>query len=270
MQYDSVKRTLSNVFNKNNFLRKFFYILLDLLLLRTWHIKKKLRHIKKIIPKDALILDAGAGFGQYTYFLSRLSKCWKIKAIDIKNEQIEDCNRFFSQIGMSERVKFELSDLNDFNELDKYDLAIIIDVLEHIEDDKAVIHNIFSSLKSNGMLLISTPSDKGGSDTHHQHDDSFIDEHVRNGYSVSDISEMLAQVGFSQIDTQYMYGHAGKISWILSMKFPLIILQISKLFFLILPFYYLITFPLCLLLNIWDVSFKNKTGTGLIVSASKS
>jgi len=41
MQYDPIKRSLGNVFNKSPFLRKTFYRLLDLLLLRAWHIHKE-------------------------------------------------------------------------------------------------------------------------------------------------------------------------------------------------------------------------------------
>ena len=40
MQYDPIKRSLGTVFNNNPLLRKLFYRLLDLLLLRAWHIKK--------------------------------------------------------------------------------------------------------------------------------------------------------------------------------------------------------------------------------------
>jgi hypothetical protein len=43
MQYDPIKRSLGNVFNKAPFLRKLFYNLLDLLLLRCWHVHKALR-----------------------------------------------------------------------------------------------------------------------------------------------------------------------------------------------------------------------------------
>ena len=49
MQYDPIKRFLGNVFNKSPFLRKTFYGLLDLLLLRALHVHKELRTIK---PKD--------------------------------------------------------------------------------------------------------------------------------------------------------------------------------------------------------------------------
>ena len=242
--------------------------MLDLLLLRAWHIKKELRRLAKTLPANASILDAGAGFGQYTYYMSRLGKKWNIKAVDVKEEQVEDCNRFFAQIRRSDRVHFAVADLTSFCEPDKYHLAIAIDVMEHIQDDAAVFRNIYASLKQGGVLLMSTPSDKGGSDAGHHHG-SFIDEHVRNGYNADELRGKLAQAGFSEINLQYTYGRLGHISWLLSMKYPMLALGATKFFFIILPFYYIIVFPLCLLLNCWDIGARHSSGTGLKVSGLK-
>ena len=114
MKYDPIKKSLGTVFNKRPFLRKIFYRLLDLLLLRTWHIKKAIRKWKKKHQGEAFILDAGSGFGQYTYYLSKQSKNWKILGVDVKQEQIDDCNRFFKQIKKSARVQFKYADLTKF------------------------------------------------------------------------------------------------------------------------------------------------------------
>ena len=268
MQYDKVKRTLGNVFNRSLFLRKCFYCLLDLLLLRAWHIKRELRRQKKCLPVDISVLDAGAGFGQYTYYMSRLGRRWKIKAVDVKTEQVDDCNSFFERIGRSDRVRFEMADLTTFVEPEAYHLVVSVDVMEHILDDVAVFRNIYASLKPCGLFLISTPSDQGGSDADHDHG-SFIDEHVRDGYNIEDIRSKLHSVGFSQVDVRYTYGRLGSLSWLLSMKYPLLMLNASKFFFILLPFYYIIVFPFCLLLNLWDVHTDHKTGTGLNVRAIK-
>jgi hypothetical protein len=141
--------------------------------------------------------------------------------------------------------------------------------MEHIEDDVLVFQNFYKSLKNNGILLISTPSDKGGSDVHGDNEESFIDEHVRDGYSIRDITEKLSLAGFSSVEAGYTYGKPGNISWRLSMKYPIKMLNISYLFFLILPFYYLIFFPVSIILNIFDLCLTHKTGTGLLVTARK-
>jgi hypothetical protein len=141
--------------------------------------------------------------------------------------------------------------------------------MEHIEEDIVVFQNFYQSLKNNGILLISTPSDKGGSDVHGGQEESFIDEHVRDGYSITDITKKLSLAGFRAIEAGYTYGKPGNISWRLSMKYPIKMLNISYLFFILLPFYYLIFFPVSIILNIFDLCLTHKTGTGLLVTARK-
>jgi len=269
MKYDPIKRSLGVVFNKKPFLRKLFYCLLDLLLLRAWHIKKVIRKWKKNYKNEASVLDAGSGFGQYSYYLSKQSKSWHILGVDVKTEQIEDCNNFFTKIGKSEQVNFEFADLTKFSKESEYDLILSVDVMEHILEDVTVFKNFHQSLKKNGMLLISTPSDQGGSDVHDEDDHSFIDEHVRDGYNIKDIEDKLKGAGFSKVEAKYSYGTPGKISWKLSMKYPILMINASKLFFIILPVYYIIVYPFAFLLNYLDINTKHKTGTGLIVKAFK-
>ncbi len=274
MKYDPIKRTLGNVFNQTPTLRIFFYRLLDLLLLRSWHIRRALSQWNtERGNRPATFLDAGSGFGQYTYYLATLNKGNHVKGVDVKTEQIADCNKFFEQIGMSKRITFAEADLTQFSEPDTYDLVLSVDVMEHILEDEKVFQNFYTSLRNGGMLLISTPSDKGGSDAdEHDHEDGvhgFIDEHVRDGYNIDDIRQKLTRAGFRDIDATYSYGKPGHISWVLSMKWPILMLGASKLFFIVLPFYYLLTFPLCLILNTLDLFGKHTVGTGLIVKAHK-
>jgi len=269
MQYDPIKSSLGRVFNASPYLRIIFYKLLDLLLLRAWHIKHEIRLLGNTLPAGADILDAGSGFGQYSYFLAKKFPQSRLTGVDVKEEQIADCNRFFSKLGMAEKVNFKFGDLTKFREEDKYSLVLSIDVMEHILEDVEVFKNFQFSMKKGGILLISTPSDQGGSDVHDDSDESFIEEHVRDGYNINDITEKLKSAGFSEVYARYSYGKPGGISWRLSMKYPITLLNVSKMFFVLIPFYYLLTFPFCLVLNYFDVRIKHKSGTGLIVKAVK-
>lgn len=269
MQYDPIKRILGNVFNKTPFLRILFYRLLDLLLLRSWHIRRELRQLKKEGFKPGDIADAGSGFGQYVYYLSRKYPGSRITGLDIKQEQVDDCNQFFTSIGKQGQVTFAYADLTSMDHREAFDLVLSVDVLEHIEDDRGVMKHIYKSLNPGGYLLISTPSDQGGSDVHHEHDESFIDEHVRDGYGVEEIDEKLRSAGFREISVMYSYGRPGKISWKLSMKYPILMAGASKLLLLLLPFYYLVVYPFCFFLNMADARGRHDTGTGLIVKCRK-
>ncbi|MCQ2251971.1 MAG: class I SAM-dependent methyltransferase [Bacteroidales bacterium] len=270
MQYDPVKRSLGNVFNKASWLRKLFYHLLDLLLLRAWYIK---REVKRLFGKSrnasVQILDAGSGYGQYDFFMSSYLAKAQILGVDVKQEQIDDCNQFFSKIGRGDRVSFQYADLTEFQNPDSYDLVLSVDVMEHILEDEKVFQNIYSSLHKGGTLLISTPSDQGGSDVHDEHDHSFIDEHVRDGYNIDDIRHKLEKAGFSQVEAKYSYGTPGSIAWTLTMKWPITMVNVSKLFFVLLIPYYIVVYPFAFLLNWIDTITSHSTGTGLIVKAVK-
>jgi SAM-dependent methyltransferase len=269
MQYDPIKKSLGNLFNKTPFLRILFYKLLDILLLRTWHVKKEIRKWSRTHQGKQEILDAGSGFGQYSFYMSGKNKNWRIEAVDVKEEQIADCTGFFSKVGRN-NVMFGIADLTKFEKTTAFNMILSVDVMEHIEDDEQVFRNFYNSLILGGMLLISTPSDQGGSDVHdHGEESSFIDEHVRDGYNINEIQEKLKRAGFPETSARYSYGKPGQIGWRLSMKYPILMLNKSKLFFILLPFYYIVTFPFALIFNWMDLSMKHKTGTGLIVKAYK-
>lgn len=273
MQYDPIKRSLGNFFNRSVGLRRLFYRLLDLLLLRAWHIHRDLSRISKHYPPEAQVLDAGSGFGQYTYYMYRRNPGWNILGLDVKQEQVDDCNRFFSRMG-ADKVHFEAADLTQMDLTNRFHLVLCVDVMEHIENDRLVFNHFYKAMLPGGTLLISTPSDRGGSDVHEHHHagegaKGFIDEHVRDGYGLHELSEKLLAAGFSRVNVRYQYGPPGRLAWKLSMKYPVIMLNTSRLFFMVLPFYYVLVFPFCLLLNAADVRMKHTTGTGLIACAEK-
>lgn len=269
MQYDPVKKQVGYIFNCCRPARILFYKLLDLLLLRSWHIRKEIRKWARSAPQGASVLDAGSGFGQYVYFISALNGNYTVKGVDVKADEVETGERFFGTGHSGGRVRFEKADLTTFKEPSTYDLALCVDVLEHISDDTVVMTNLCHSLKPGGILLISTPSDQGGSDVHQEGESSFIGEHVRDGYGREEITAKLLSAGFSSVRVSYSYGKCGGLSWRLSMKYPIKMLNMGILFFLVLPFYYIVIFPFALLLNFCDLRTENKSGTGLIVKAIK-
>jgi SAM-dependent methyltransferase len=269
MQYLPIKSKVDRFFSGPVCMRKILYFFLDLLLLRAWHIRKALRKISGKYPGKASVLDAGAGLGQYSWRMSRMNKQWRIKAVDIDLGQVNSNISFFSKAGLSGRVICEYGDLTELNETEAYDFILSVDVMEHIKEDELVFRNFIRSLKPGGILLISTPSDQGGSDVHDKDDKSFIDEHVRNGYGIREITRKLGSAGFNNISASFTYGKAGTIAWHISMKYPVRMLNVSGLFFILLPFYYLIVFPFAAILNIFDIILTHKSGTGLLVYASK-
>ncbi len=270
MQYDPVKRSLGRFFNRYTITRKLFYRLLDILLLRTWHVHGELRRFfnTKKGEGQVSVLDAGSGFGQYVYYIARKNPGWSVLGIDVKEEEVMACNDFFAKT-LLKNVRFEQGYLEHLTAVEQYDLVLSVDVMEHVEADEQMLANFFKAMKPGAILLISSPSDKGGSDARDYSDQSFVEEHVRHGYGKDEIEQKLAGAGFGGIETRFTYGWPGKISWKLTMKFPLKLLEASKIFIVFLPFYYLVVMPPVLVLNWLDTNLNHCEGTGLLVKAFK-
>lgn len=263
MYYDPVKNIFAGTIRKFPFLRILFYKLLDMMFLRSWYVRKELKHIRKNFgTKNIDIYDAGSGFGQYTFFMSgKLNPC-SILSADVKEDWIEDCKVFFNQKKI-QNVSFTVEDLTSIDHKQKFDLIVCVDVMEHIHDDVKVFGNFFSALKPDGYLLINSPSVYGGSDVHHREEKSFIGEHARDGYSKEDIESKLHPLGFSTYKCRYTYGFWGDKAWRLGIKYPMLLLNLSKIFLIILPVYYLLTLPFTLIMNWLDFVSDNKTGSGI-------
>ena len=141
--------------------------------------------------------------------------------------------------------------------------------MEHIEEDVKVFQNFYNALKQGGYLLINTPSVFGGSDVHDESDESFVGEHARDGYSKEDLEEKLLPIGFSLYRSRYTYGFWGDKAWRLGIKYPIMIVNLSKFFLILLPFYFIVTLPFTLIMMYVDYSIKDKVGSGITFIAKK-
>lgn len=268
MHYDPIKDVIGGVAKKAPFLRKVFYFILGLMFLRTWFVKRALRNLLSMYHGPFTLFDAGSGFGQYSYYIAQKFPNATIHAIDVKEDYIDDCRAFFKQAGVR-NVDFAVEDLTVPTHTDRFDFILSVDVMEHIQDDVQVFKNFYAALKEHGTVLINTPSNLGGSDADSESDESFIGEHARNGYGADEIKEKLHAAGFSSVNVRYTYGRFGSVAWRFGIKYPMIMLNKSKIFFAVLPFYYLVTLWFTLMLMWIDYHSNNTTGTGLLVTAQK-
>jgi SAM-dependent methyltransferase len=269
MRYDPIKTTLGTFIGRSPQFRIAFYKLLGILFLREWYVKRELRRQLSKYTKQFTVYDAGSGFGQYSYYITKHFPLAIVYGIDLKEEQVDDCNIFFTVMDLSQ-CSFSVEDLTQIQHSERFDFILSVDVMEHIPDDIGVFRNLFHALKPGGTLFINTPSNIGGSDVHTENENSFIGEHARNGYGVEEIRQKLESTGFKVESIRYTYGPWGNGYWKLGIKYPMQALNVSKLFFFILPLYYLIVLPIILPMMLLDYIGDNKTGTGLNVIAKKA
>lgn len=271
MDYDPIKDRLGRIFNRSHATQRLFYRILDLVFLRAWYVQRELRRILSSLPvnREIDVLDAGTGFGQYAYHLTRTYPRVRIDAVDVKEDYLENARRFMARTPFSDRVTFRQADLTELDVEDQYDLVLSVDVMEHIEEDELVFRNFARALRRGGYVLINTPSDQGGSDVSEAGESGFIGEHVRDGYNRKDLEDKLRRAGFEIERSLYAYGKPGSLAWRMLIKYPIRMLGASRLSLALLPLYYVPVFPVGMGLNALDVRGSHKRGTGLVVVGRK-
>lgn len=270
VDYDPIKDRLGRLAERSPLLTRAFFRALDGVFLRAWYLHRVLRRLLAVMPDAPVhVLDAGTGFGQHAYWLLRQDPRVHVTAVDVKDEYLERAERFFSDAGLAARIDFRHADLTaqPLSEA-TFDLAMCVDVLEHIEDDEAALRNIARSLREGGLLVVNTPSDRGGSDAPGE-GEGFIGEHVRDGYSPADLQRWLEAAGFEVTEWTYTYGRYGALAWNLLVKQPISMLNRSWMLLPLLVPYYAVAGPLGLALNAADLRSRKSSGTGLVMLARR-
>ena len=268
MQYDPIKNIIGHAVHDRPQFRLILYKLLGIIFLREWYVKRAIRRLLQEFEGPIEVYDAGSGFGQYSYFTATRFPAARIRGVDLKKEQVDDCRQFFGALGLRQ-CEFAVEDLLTITHTSRFDFILSVDVMEHIEDDERVFRNLFRALKANGILLVNTPSNLGGSDVHEEGGASFIGEHARTGYGTEEIRGKLEKAGFAVEKISFAYGPLGSLAWRLGIKYPMMMLHMTRALFLLLPFYYLVALPIVLPLMYLDYVSENMTGTGLLVIARK-
>lgn len=271
MHYDPIKDRLGALASRHPVLQRALYAVLDGLFLRAWYVRRTVRRLLDAQPpgRPLRVLDAGTGFGQYAHFVARTYPQARVHAVDVKRDYLERARRFVAQTPQAGQVTFALDDLTDLKAEGPFDLILSVDVMEHIEDDRAVFQHFARVLRPGGHVVINTPSDQGGSDVQGVGEESFIGEHVRDGYSLQALEDKLREAGLRPVESRYTYGPYGSLAWKLLIKQPMQMLDRSWALLPLVLLYYLPALPLGLLLNAMDVEHDNATGTGVVVVAQR-
>lgn len=99
------------------------------------------------------ILDVGCGVGSISLYLANQGA--RVTGIDISPRAIAIANQAKKDTGVR-NVAFRQSSLRA--EPRTYDLIVCFEVIEHIKNDGAFVTQLCANLKSNGLLVLSTPS----------------------------------------------------------------------------------------------------------------
>lgn len=268
MDYDPIKDRMGAVARRSPLLHRAFFRTLDTVFLRAWYVHRVLRRLLRALPQRRIdVLDAGTGFGQYTYWLLKSDPRVHVTSVDVKKDYLEMVAGLLAKARLADRAVLRVQDLTaPMTEQEAFDLVLSVDVMEHIEDDEAVFRNIVRVLRPGGHVVINTPSDQGGSDAERS-GESFIGEHVREGYAPEELARKLQSAGLEVVEWTYTYGRYGSAAWRLLVRHPITLLNRSLLFAPLLVPYYAVAGPAGIALNAADLRARKPRGTGLLMVA---
>jgi 2-polyprenyl-3-methyl-5-hydroxy-6-metoxy-1,4-benzoquinol methylase len=146
------------------------------------------------------VLEIGAGHGEMT---QRLVRSHEVTATDLSPRCVEELRTKFAG---DPRVHVELADAGSIDESTPYDSAILVNVLEHIEDDVDALRDIGSRLRPGGRIAIYVPAFEGLY--------SDFDRRVghRRRYRRSHLAEVVDRAGLNVVEARYV-NSLGAIAW---------------------------------------------------------
>jgi len=111
--------------------------------------------LKRVPANKRIILDVGCGTGRVSLALAK--KGFFVTGTDVEKRVIDIANSLAEDYFPCPVFKCE----NFTNPLkiqpDQYDVVICSEVLEHVEDYRQMIDNIYKTLKPNGLAIITVP-----------------------------------------------------------------------------------------------------------------
>lgn len=127
------------------------------------NLAKRLNIIKKMVGRDATILDCGCGAGEYIPGLLEVSK--HVFGIEYNQNKV---NKFkTSHPELNNVIQGDIESMP--YESDKFDFVILNEVLEHVPNDRRGLEEIRRVLKPGGKLIIFSPNRLYPFETHGVH-----------------------------------------------------------------------------------------------------
>jgi ubiquinone/menaquinone biosynthesis C-methylase UbiE len=167
----------------------------------------------KLLPRDLRrALDAGSGIGAYSLLLARRYPSAAVVGCDIDQSKTAFCNHLREELRV-DNVSFVSSDVTELDHRwDPFDMVVCIDVLEHVPAYQSALKRFRDVLRPGGYLYVHVPQ------THQRRifrrfDNWHHDDHVREGFSPSELTKELEVLGFRIVLTRETFGFLGKLAW---------------------------------------------------------
>lgn len=221
----------------------------------------RLRRILPVLKGDPHhVLDAGCGRGVFSYQLARKFPQAQVVGVDIDVQQLQINTIIAERVGLK-NLSFRVADITKLPFKEEFDLILSVDNLEHLEDDRIGLANLYQSLKPGGELVLHVPGYERRWFFMRFKTNFDVPGHHRPGYRLEDICVKLREMGFVVDSAHYTFGWletvANNISYLITHAE-----EKNKLI-------YAILFPFLNSIGWLGRNARPKKGAGVIVQAKK-
>jgi len=161
--------------------------------------------------KPKLLLDVGCGVGIFMQNLKEIG--WNAIGVDMSDASVEHAK--------SRGLKVKLGKIEDMKlKSNSFDVITLFQTIEHIEDPIKTLKKIYSLLRKDGLLVITTPNEEslmakilgkywfGYRNIEHLY-----------FFNKRSLAKMQAEVGFRRIDVNSENGRTLSLPWVLTRLF---------------------------------------------------
>jgi SAM-dependent methyltransferase len=150
----------------------------------------------------ALVADLGCATGMFSAMLAHRGV--PVVCVDISTDNLAQLVRIHARLVADGRLHPLKGDLTALPlEDETVQAAFCMEVLEHIEDDRAALREIHRVLRRGGTLALSVPNSEATAPLVERlglesiHDRPGPERHVRDGYRASELRELLVEAGLT-------------------------------------------------------------------------
>jgi ubiquinone/menaquinone biosynthesis C-methylase UbiE len=267
-QHTCLEETLSNALMRNKFYRLLFVKFTGIFDLKNLIIKRAFKAwVKNKKPENLKVLDVGFGFGQQIHYLLDIVPNATVLGIDVSDKAVTCVNKYFIPQKYP-NIYCKRKDILEFEGNEAFDLVLAFKLLNYVKNDLEAIRKMYASLKPGGTLLVLNQHATRPLTTA-----SFDNIHtlplMRSGYTMHELRDLLKDAGFTTVKCRYVYGPTGQLAWKIAIGVPLKITRISPLLLPLAVLYTILTTPLVLALNYYDLKIGHTSGQSIFLKAEK-
>jgi 2-polyprenyl-3-methyl-5-hydroxy-6-metoxy-1,4-benzoquinol methylase len=173
--------------------------------------QQQAREVFSILDKSLFssVLDIGCAYGHYSIRIAKQYPNLRVKGFDVNEEQLNVGRLVKRKLGLKNLI-LEKRDICDGPINEKHDLVLLLQVIEHLKDDRMALKEIRKIVSDSGHLILTAPNLESPM-IDWSNRTVTIGGHYRDGYTLEQLVQMITDAHFKIKEIKHLSGAIGQI-----------------------------------------------------------